>query len=114
MAAKCPNTTTFLSLPNEIISHIFKFYLSFDAKVCASLALHHTRYHEIIAPYMKQASESLDIFSKLDIQLGKSLCDEGWTIGCKDFGLLISIWNKYRSQLCKGMPLLTHHTTIFA
>ena len=102
MAAKFP-TVTFFSLPCEIINHLFKFYLSFDDKFSASLALRHTRYHEIIALYIEQGLESLDIFSKLDIQLGKSLHDEGWTVGCKDFDIIITFWNKYRPQLWRGL-----------
>ena len=102
MAAEYPTVTLF-SLPCEIICHIFKFYLSFKDKVSASLALHHTRYHEIISTYLEQTLESLEIFAKLDIQLGKSLHDEGWTGVCKDFDLISSFWNKYKPQLWKGL-----------
>ena len=102
MAAEIP-TVTFFSLPCEIIRHIFKFYLQFDDKVSASLALRDTIYLEIIAPYLEEALESFDIFSKLDIQLGKSLHEEGWTVSCKDFDLINSLWNKYRPQLWRGL-----------
>ena len=97
MAAEYPTVTLF-SLPCEIICHIFKFYLSFNDKVSASLALRYTRYHENIAPYLEQILESLIIFSKLDIQLGKSLREKGWTVACKDFDLIASFWNKYKPQ----------------
>ena len=95
MAAK-----TFLSLPYEIINHIFKNYLSFDDILNSSLSLLYTRYHEfIIVSYIGPA---LDTFSKLDLQLRKFLYEEGWTVDCKNSELIFTLWNKYKPYTSRG------------
>ena len=101
-----PNQTSILHLPPEILEMIFqRISVTQDAGNC-SIALVGTR-HENFA-IQKFLKPQLKIFASLDLNLNKSLKNEGWFEECQNTKLIINLWKKFKPFL-PGEIFLDYH-----
>ena len=94
---------TIENLPQELIANsiaeepsIFD-YLNHSDKTNFSIALAGTIHEEFVT--QKFLKPQLNIFASLDLNLKRSLKDEGWFEECKDTKLIVRLWKEFKPSL---------------
>ena len=92
-----------LDLPQELIANsiaeepsIFD-YLNHSDKTNFSIALAGTIHEEFVTE--KFLKPQLKIFASLDLNLKKSLKNEGWFEECQDTKLIVRLWRELKPSL---------------
>ena len=85
-------------IPPDILSHIFKNYLKYVDVINCSLAMIDTIHCDLVVDLY--LGPKLCDYSKLDVNLMKSLLDEGWKQDCRNNDLIVKLWRKY--EPCKS------------
>ena len=82
-----------LDLPPEILEMIIQKFTATQDAGNFSIALFGTRHEEFV---MKNfLKPQLKIFASLDVNLKKSLENEGWFKECQDTKLIIRLWKEF-------------------
>ena len=94
---------TIENLPLELIDNtiaeepsIFKYLNETDILNCSE-ALAGTRFEEYFT--QKFLKPQLNIFASLDLNLNKSLRNEGWSEECEDTKLIIRLWRELKPSI---------------
>ena len=89
--------TSILDLPPEMVEKIIqKFTTTQDVTNC-SIALVGTRHEKFVMENILKPQ--LKIFASLDLNLKRSLKNEGWFEECQDTKLIVRLWKEYKSFL---------------
>ena len=89
--------TSILDLPPEMVEKIIQKFTSIQDVTNCSIALIGTRHEEFVTQnYLKP---QLKIFASLDLNLKRSLKNEGWFDECKDTKLIVRLWKEFKPSL---------------
>ena len=89
--------TNILDLPPEMVEKIIQKFTSTQDVINCSIALVGTRHEEFVTQnYLKS---QLKIFASLDLNLKRSLKNEGWFEECEDTKLIIHLWKEFKPSL---------------
>ena len=99
---------TIENLPQELIANsiteepsIFD-YLNDSDKTNFSIAMAGTIHEEYVT--QKFLKPQLNSFASLDLNLKRSLRNEGWFEECQDTKLIVRLWKEYKPSL-PGIPV---------
>ena len=86
-----------LDLPTEIFEMIFqRISATKDVENC-SIVLAGTRHEKFVMEHFLKPQ--LNIFASLDVNLNKSLKNEGWFEECQDTKLIVRLWKEFKPVL---------------
>ena len=86
-----------LDLPPEMVEKIFHKFTATQDVINFSIALFGTRHEEfVVGNFLKP---QLKIFASLDLNLNKSLRNEGWFQECQDTKLIGRLWKELEPSL---------------
>ena len=89
--------TNILDLPPEMVEKIIQKFTSTQDVINCSIALIGTRHEEFVTQnYLKP---QLKIFASLDLNLKRSLKNEGWFEECQDTKLIVRLWKEFKPSL---------------
>ena len=94
---------TIENLPQELIANLIAEepsifdYLNHSDKINCSIALAGTIYEEFVSE--KILKPQLKIFASLDLNLKRSLKNEGWFEECQDTKLIVRLWKEFKPSL---------------
>ena len=89
--------TSILDLPPEMVEKIIQKFTSIQDVINCSIALAGTRHEEFVTQnYLKP---QLKIFASLDLNLKRSLKNEGWFEECEDTKLIVRLWKEFKPSL---------------
>ena len=84
-------------LPPEMVENIIQKFTSIQDVINFSIALVGTRHEQfVIQNYLKP---QLKIFASLDLNLKRSLKNEGWSEECEDTKLIVRLWKEFKPSL---------------
>ena len=89
--------TSILDLPPEMVEKIIQKFTSPQDVTNCSLALVGTRHQKfVMGDFLKP---QLKIFASLDLNLKRSLKNEGWFEECEDTKLIVRLWKEFKPSL---------------
>ena len=89
--------TSILDLPPEMVEKIIQKITSPQDVGNFSIALVRTRHEKfVMGDFLKP---QLKIFASLDLNLNKSLRNEGWFEECQDTKLIVRLWKEFHPSL---------------
>ena len=89
--------TSILDLPPEMVEMIIQKITSPQDVGNFSIALVGTRHEKFVMENFLKPQ--LKIFASLDLNLKRSLKDEGWFEECKDTKLIVRLWKEFKPSL---------------
>ena len=89
--------TSILDLPPEMVEKIIQKFTSTQDVTNCSIALVGTRHEKFVMENFLKPQ--LKIFASLDLNLKRSLKNEGWFEECEDTKLIIRLWKEFKPSL---------------
>ena len=89
--------TSILDLPPEMVEKIIQKFTSPQDVINCSIALVGTRHEKFVMENFLKPQ--LKIFASLDLNLKRSLKNEGWFKECEDTKLIVRLWKEFKPSL---------------